>query len=138
MDADRPWSQRRLHFVGIGGAGMSGYALVTAQLGARVSGSDQSEGPAIERLRAQGVDVAVGHAAANVPAGDDVELVFSTAVPADNSEREEARRRGLPERHRSELLAELTAGRPTIAVAGAHGKTTTASMVAHVLRGCGM
>jgi UDP-N-acetylmuramate--alanine ligase len=138
MADDRPWAHRTLHFVGAGGAGMSGYALYAAQMGARVSGSDQREGPALARLRESGLDVAVGHDGANVPAGDDVELIHSTAVPADNPERQEAARRGLRDRPRAELLAEITAQRPTIAVAGAHGKTTTATMVAHVLRSCGM
>jgi UDP-N-acetylmuramate--alanine ligase len=138
MAEDRPWAGRTLHFVGAGGAGMSGYALYAAQMGARVSGSDQREGPAVARLRERGVDVAIGHAAGNVPAGDDVDVVHSTAVPADNPERQQAARRGLRDRPRAELLAEITSERPTIAVAGAHGKTTTATMVAHILRECGM
>jgi UDP-N-acetylmuramate--alanine ligase len=138
MTRDRPWAHRTLHFVGVGGAGMSGYALYAEQMGARVSGSDQREGPALARLRERGVDVVLGHAAENVPPGADVELVHSTAVPADNPERQEAARRGLRDRPRAELLAEITAERPTIAVAGAHGKTTTATMVAHILRACGM
>jgi UDP-N-acetylmuramate--alanine ligase len=138
MDAGTPWSGRILHFVGIGGAGMSGYARFAAQMGARVTGSDQRESPALVRLRDEGIPVVVGHAAENVPAGDDVEMVHSTAVPAGNPERAEAARRGIPDRPRSELLAEMTAGRPTIAVAGAHGKTTTATMTTHVLRACGM
>jgi UDP-N-acetylmuramate--alanine ligase len=137
MERSQPWAGRRLHFVGVGGAGMSGYALVAIQLGAGVSGSDQRESPALARLRARGAEVVVGHSATNVPDGDGVELVYSSAVPPDNVERREARRRGLVERPRADLLAELTAGRPTIAVAGAHGKTTTASVTAHVLRECG-
>ncbi len=76
----------------------------------------------------------IGHDAANVPEGDDVEIVYSSAVPAENPERVAARERGLAERPRAELLAELSALRRTIAVAGAHGKTTTASMIVHVLR----
>jgi UDP-N-acetylmuramate--alanine ligase len=138
MAEDRSWAHRTLHFVGVGGAGMSGYALFAAQMGARVSGSDQRESPTVARLREQGIDVAVGHDAANVPAGDDVELIHSTAVPADNPERQEAGRRGLRDRPRADLLAEITADRPTIAVGGAHGKTTTATMVAHVMRASGM
>jgi UDP-N-acetylglucosamine--N-acetylmuramyl-(pentapeptide) pyrophosphoryl-undecaprenol N-acetylglucosamine transferase len=77
----RPWAGRRLHLIGIGGAGMSGYARVAAQLGARVSGSDRSpDGPVAESLRELGVDVRAGHAAEHVPAGDDVEVVYSSAV----------------------------------------------------------
>ncbi|PTL55467.1 UDP-N-acetylmuramate--L-alanine ligase [Paraconexibacter algicola] len=130
---DGPWSHRRLHLIGVGGAGMSGYARVCAQLGARVSGSDRAEGPQLPGLRELGVDVHVGHDAANVPAGDDVEVVYSSAVPADNPERAAARERGLRAVPRAELLAELSALRRTLAIAGAHGKTTTTSMAAHVL-----
>ena len=134
--ASGPWSGRRLHFVGVGGAGMSGYARAAHALGAEVSGSDAAAGAYVERLAADGVlQASIGHAAANVPAGDDVELVYSSAVPAENPERAAARERGIPERPRAELLAELTALRRTIAVAGTHGKTTTASMLVHALRG---
>lgn len=135
----RPWSGRRLHFVGVGGAGMSGYVRAAHALGARVSGSDRADSPYLRRLREDGVLHAdVGHAAANVPAGEDVELVYSSAVAPDNPERAAARERGLRERPRAELLGELTALRRTIAVAGTHGKTTTSSMLAHALRGAGL
>jgi UDP-N-acetylmuramate--alanine ligase len=134
-----PWSGRKLHFVGVGGAGMSGYARAAHALGAQVSGSDRADSPYLERLRAEGVlEASVGHAAANVPAGEDVELVYSSAVPPENPERSAARERGLSERPRAELLAELTAVRRTIAVAGTHGKTTTSSMIVHALRAAGM
>jgi UDP-N-acetylmuramate--alanine ligase len=134
-----PWAGRRLHFVGVGGAGMSGYARAARALGAEVSGSDGADGPYLQRLAADGVLRArIGHEAANVPSGDDVELVYSSAVPADNAERRCARERGLRERPRAELLAELTALRRTIAVAGTHGKTTTASMAVHALRAAGL
>jgi UDP-N-acetylmuramate--alanine ligase len=135
---ERPWSGRRLHLIGVGGAGMSGYARVAVALGARVSGSDRAEGPALDALRALGVDAVAGHDAANVPAGHDVEVVYSSAVPPDNPERVAARERGLPEHPRASLLAQISALRRTIAVAGTHGKTTTSSMVAHILLGCGM
>jgi UDP-N-acetylmuramate--alanine ligase len=138
VTSDRPWSGRRLHLVGIGGAGMSGYARVATELGARVSGSDAAGGPMADALRALGMEIFLGHAAEHVPAGDDVEVVYSSAVRADNPEREAARARGLREHPRADLLAELSALRRTIAVAGAHGKTTTTSMVAHALLGCGM
>jgi UDP-N-acetylmuramate--alanine ligase len=138
VTGERPWSGRRLHLVGLGGAGMSGYARVATQLGARVSGSDRADGPALAALRELGVDVHVGHAAENVPPGGDVEVVHSTAIPLHNPEREAARARGIPDRPRAELLEELSRLKRTIAVAGAHGKTTTTSMVAHALLRCGM
>jgi len=129
---------RRLHFVGIGGAGMSGLALVAHALGARVTGSDRGESPYLERVRAAGMAPAIGHDAVNLPAGDDVEVVLSTAIAGDNPELVAARERGLVERHRGELLAELAALKRCIAIAGTHGKTTTASMAAHALLRCDM
>jgi UDP-N-acetylmuramate--alanine ligase len=133
---ERPWAGRRLHFIGIGGAGMSGLALVATALGADVSGSDRADSPTLKRLRAAGCTALVGHDAANVPV--DAEVVYSTAVPEDNPERAIARERGQAELHRADLLAEITALRRCIAVSGTHGKTTTSSMVVHVLRACGM
>jgi len=127
------WSSRRLHFVGIGGAGMSGLALVSQALGAQVTGSDRADSSYTERLREHGIEPAIGHAAANVPAG--AELVYSTAVPPSNPEREVARGREL---HRADLLAQIAALRACLAVTGTHGKTTTAGMVVHALRGCGL
>ncbi len=135
-DDEKRWAGRRLHFVGIGGAGMSGLALVAHALGAEVSGSDRAESPALERLRAAGATAVAGHEASNVPAG--AEVVYSTAIPEDNPERAIARERGQRELHRADLLAEITALRRCIAVTGTHGKTTTSSMVVHALRGCGM
>jgi UDP-N-acetylmuramate--alanine ligase len=129
---DRPWDGRRLHFVGIGGAGMSGLALVAKELGASVTGSDRSGGSSYAaRLREAGIEPAVGHDAANVP--DGAEVVYSTAIGPENPERAAAPR----ELHRADLLAELTRLRPTIAVSGTHGKTTTSSMLVHALRGSG-
>jgi UDP-N-acetylmuramate--alanine ligase len=133
--ADAPFAGRSLHFIGIGGAGMSGLALVAAELGARVSGSDQTDSPALERLRAAGAEVAAGHDAANLPAG--AEVVVSTAIPEDNVELAAARAAGATVLHRAQLLGELSRMKRTIAVTGAHGKTTTASMAAHALRGAG-
>src|ERR1700686_1845210 len=137
--SEHPWAGRRLHLIGVGGAGMSGYARAARALGAEVSGSDVARSPFLERLAVEGiVQARVGHAAANVPAGDGVEVVYSAAVPAENPERVSAREGGLPERSGAELLAELTGLRRTIAVAGTHGKTTTASMLVHALRAGGL
>jgi UDP-N-acetylmuramate--alanine ligase len=134
-----PWSGRRMHFLGVGGAGMSGYARAAHALGAQISGSDRADSPYLERLRADGVlEARIGHDAGNVPPGEDVEVVYSSAVPPENPERVAARERGLRERPRAELLGELTALKRTIAVAGTHGKTTTSSMLVHILRGAGM
>jgi UDP-N-acetylmuramate--alanine ligase len=118
---------------------MSGYARAAHALGAQISGSDSVSGPYLERLAADGVLVArVGHRAENLPAGEGVELVYSSAVGAENVERLAARERGIPERPRADLLGELSALRRTIAVAGAHGKTTTSAMLVHALRGAGL
>jgi UDP-N-acetylmuramate--alanine ligase len=139
MSEQRPWEGRRLHFVGVGGAGMSAYARAAHALGAEVSGSDGASSPYLARLRDDGVlEARVGHDAANVPPGEGVELVYSSAVPQENSERVAARERGIAERPRAELLGELSALRRTIAVAGTHGKTTTSSMLAHALRAAGL
>ena len=126
---------RSLHFIGIGGAGMSGLALVSRALGARVSGSDQAESTYCAGLRAAGIEPAIGHDAANVPAG--AELVVSTAIPPDNPSWPRGRAAGARVLHRGDLLGELSALKRTIAVSGTHGKTTTASMAAHALRECG-
>jgi len=134
-----PWRGRSIHLVGVGGAGMSAYARAAHALGATVTGSDAHDGPYLQALRSDGVlDASVGHAAANLPGGDRVELYHSSAVPAGNPERVAARERGVPEWPRARLLGELSAMRRTIAVAGTHGKTTTAAMVVHALRGAGL
>jgi UDP-N-acetylmuramate--alanine ligase len=127
------WSSRRLHFVGIGGAGMSGLALVAHALGAQVTGSDRAESAHTERLREHGIEPILGHAAGNVSAG--AEVVYSTAVAPDNPERQAACERQL---HRADLLAEIAALRRCIAVTGTHGKTTTAAMIVHALQGSGL
>ena len=134
-----PWRGRRLHILGVAGAGMSAYARAAAALGATVTGSDRADSPFARALAADGVLVArLGHAAANLPPGDDVEVVCSTAIAPDNVERRAALERGLRVHTRADLLGELTRLRRTIAVAGAHGKTTTASMIASALRACGL
>jgi UDP-N-acetylmuramate--alanine ligase len=129
------WPSRRLHFIGIGGAGMSGLALVCARLGVTVTGSDRSESSYMESLRAAGLEPAVGHDAANLPEG--AEVVVSTAIGEDNPELARARERGVEPIHRGALLAELCAEKRLIAIAGTHGKTTTTAMVAWALRAIG-
>jgi UDP-N-acetylmuramate--alanine ligase len=129
------WPNRKLHFIAIGGAGMSGLALVCHRLGAQVSGSDRAEGPYMEHLRAAGLAPRIGHDPDAVPA--DAEVVVSTAVSEDNPELEVARQRGQRVIHRGELLAEICATKRLLAVAGTHGKTTTAGMLAHALRAIG-
>jgi UDP-N-acetylmuramate--alanine ligase len=126
------WAGRRLHFVGIGGAGMSGLALIAAALGAQVSGSDRAPSSYTDRLVQHGIEPAFGHAAANVPPG--AEVVYSTAISADNPERQAA---GV-QLHRADLLAEIAALRRCLAVTGTHGKTTTSAMAVQALQGAGM
>ena len=123
---------QHIHFVGIGGIGMSGIAEVLANLGFRVSGSDQKKSEVTAHLEELKVEVTEGHDAANV--GDAHVVVRSTAVRDDNPEIIEARRRSIPVIPRAEMLAELMRMKPyTVAVAGSHGKTTTTSMVATIL-----
>jgi UDP-N-acetylmuramate--alanine ligase len=129
------WTGRRLHFIGVGGAGMSGLALVCRQLGADVSGSDRADSSYMERLRAVGLAPAVGHDAANLPGG--AEVIVSTAIDDGNPELMLARERGQAVRHRGELLAELCAEKRLIAIAGTHGKTTTTAMLVWALREIG-
>jgi UDP-N-acetylmuramate--alanine ligase len=128
----------RVHFVGIGGAGMSGIARIMLARGIYVSGSDSASSALLDDLRAHGARVQVGHASANLGdlgAGDT--LVVSSAIRADNPELTEASRRGMRVLHRAAALASIMAGRRVIAVAGTHGKTTTTSMLTTVLRECG-
>jgi UDP-N-acetylmuramate--alanine ligase len=125
----------RVHFTGIGGAGMSGIARIMLSLGVAVSGSDSAPSAQLDELAALGAVVSVGHAAANLGQADT--LVVSSAIRADNPELAAARQRGLRVLHRAAALACLMLGRQGIAVAGTHGKTTTTSMITTVLRGCG-
>jgi UDP-N-acetylmuramate--alanine ligase len=128
---------QHIHFVGIGGIGMSGIAEVLANLGFRVTGSDQKKSEVTARLEGLRVEVTEGHAAENV--GDAHVVVRSTAVRDDNPEIIEARRRSIPVIPRAEMLAELMRMKPyTVACAGSHGKTTTTSMVATVLGTAGL
>ncbi len=130
-----PFEGRSLHFVGIGGAGMSGLALVARSLGATVTGSDRAESAYWRQLRAARIEPTLGHNQANLPAEADV--VVSTAIPDDNPELAAARAAGATILHRGDLLGELSRMKRTIAVGGTHGKTTTASMAALALLECG-
>jgi UDP-N-acetylmuramate--alanine ligase len=121
-----------VHFVGIGGIGMSALARILHARGQRVSGSDVKETALTEELRAQGIDVAIGHDAANIDGARTV--VVSSAIERRNPEYAAALRLGIPILHRGELLAQLLAGRRGIAVCGTHGKTTTTAMTHAVLR----
>ncbi|GAO24976.1 UDP-N-acetylmuramate-L-alanine ligase [Alicycliphilus sp. B1] len=127
---------RHIHFVGIGGSGMCGIAEVLHNLGYGVSGSDLADSPTLRRLRALGVATHVGHAAAHIQGADAV--VTSTAVQQDNPEVLAARERKIPVVPRAVMLAELMRLRKGIAIAGAHGKTTTTSLVASVLAEAGL
>jgi len=122
---------RRLHFIGVGGAGMSGIAELMANLGYEVAGSDQRESATTRRLRGLGVQVYIGHRAGQVTDADAV--VVSTAIDEANPEIQEARARRIPVVRRAEMLAELMRFYYGVAVAGTHGKTTTTSLVASVL-----
>ena len=123
---------RHVHFVGIGGSGMSGIAEVLVNLGYKVTGSDLADSPTIRRLRQLGATVKIGHKAGQIEGADVV--VVSSAVQPDNPEVVEARRSGLPVIPRAEMLAELMRMKYGVAVAGSHGKTSTTSMIAAVLQ----
>ena len=127
---------RHIHFVGIGGAGMSGLAEMLLNLGYTVSGSDLSASPALTRLGGLGMRVFTGHGAAQVQGADAV--VTSSAVQADNPEVVEARRQRIPVVPRAQMLAELMRRQQGIAIAGTHGKTTTTGLVASVLAEAGL
>jgi UDP-N-acetylmuramate--alanine ligase len=125
-----------IHFVGIGGIGMSGIAEVMHNLGYKVQGSDVAEGYVVQGLRDMGIDVKIGHAADNL--GDAAVVVVSTAIKRANPEIEAALERRIPVVRRAEMLAELMRLKSTVAIAGTHGKTTTTSMVASVLTAGGL
>jgi UDP-N-acetylmuramate--alanine ligase len=128
---------RRVHFVGIGGIGMSGIAEVLLNLGYEVTGSDRKASATVERLRRLGARIRLGHAAEAIEEGTDV-VVISSAVRGGNVEIDEARRRGVPVIPRAEMLGELMRMKYGIAIAGSHGKTSTTSMVAQVLHRSGL
>jgi UDP-N-acetylmuramate--alanine ligase len=131
-----PESIGLVHFVGIGGIGMSGIAEALDNLGYRVQGSDLGEGSNVERLRGKGIEVFIGHRAENV--GEAEVVVASSAIPRDNPERVAARERHIPIVRRAEMLAELMRFGNAIAIGGTHGKTTTTSMVGALLDAGGL
>jgi UDP-N-acetylmuramate--alanine ligase len=142
IDARRPGADgplgpgvERVHLVGIGGAGMEGLARLLGAMGYRVTGSDVSEGPVIEDLRRSGIAVFHGHDAAHTRAAD--LLIHSAAIPESNPERQAASSAGIRQFRRAAALGLLSRGYDTVAVAGTHGKTTTASLIAAALHGAG-
>jgi UDP-N-acetylmuramate--alanine ligase len=127
---------KRIHFIGVGGAGMSGIAAVLLSLSYEVTGSDLKETEVTDRLKKMGAKITFAHKASNV-AGSDV-VVYSAAVPADNPEMVEAKRRAIPVIPRTEMLSELMRLKYGIAVSGTHGKTTTTSMIGLVMTQAGL
>ena len=127
---------RHIHFVGLGGAGMSGIAEVLFNLGYRISGSDLADSATLRRLQGLGIKTCLGHAAEHIDGADAV--VTSTAVTADNPEVLAARAKKIPVVPRALMLAELMRLKQGIAIAGTHGKTTTTSLVTSVLAEAGV
>jgi UDP-N-acetylmuramate--alanine ligase len=131
----RDWRNTRVHFVGIGGAGMSGIARIMSARGALVSGSDLHDSSNLAGLRTLGITVHIGHAASHL--GDASLVVRSSAIPLENVEIRAAQERGIAIIERAQALAELMKGKRSVAVAGTHGKTTTTSMLTVALQHCG-
>ncbi|MEM6459487.1 MAG: Mur ligase domain-containing protein [Planctomycetota bacterium] len=134
-----PLPGRRLHFVGVGGSGMSGLARLVRQRGAEVSGSDRGDTPGMAAVRAAGIDVTLEQTAAAVPAACDT-LVVSAAIPGDHPEVVEARRRGVEVVKYAAMLGRLMgqSGTAGVAIAGTHGKSTTTAILCHVLLSAGL
>ncbi len=133
----RDYKGKRVHMIGIGGSSMSGLAEMLMDKGYRVTGSDRSEGYLLGDVRAKGAEVYVGHRAENVQGADVV--VYTAAIPADNPERVEAERLGIPSMERAYLLGQLMEGyTEAVGICGAHGKTTTTSMLSQILVECGL
>jgi UDP-N-acetylmuramate--alanine ligase len=129
-------SQKKIHFIGIGGIGMSGIAWLCLKKGHRITGSDIKQSIITDKLVSEGADVEIGHRWENIK---DVDLVvYSSAVLAHNPELSEARKRGIPVFKRGEFLTSLAAGKQCIAVTGAHGKTTVSSMISTILKEAGL
>ena len=135
-----PLAVGTLHFIGIGGIGMSGIAEALNYMGYDVQGSDIKESANVERLRNKGITVHIGHNEDNIldsKGAPVAAVVYSTAVKQNNAEMQAALKHHVPTIRRAEMLAELMRLKPSIAVAGTHGKTTTTSLVGHVLDACG-
>lgn len=133
----RDYQGKHVHMIGIGGSSMSGLAEMLLKEGYTVTGSDNANSHAVERLRAMGIDVHVGHRAENVQGA--ALLIFSAAISPENPERQEAQRLGIPQMERSTLLGQLMQGhKQAVCVCGTHGKTTTSSMIAETLLECGL
>ena len=130
------WAGKRIHFIGIGGAGMSGLARISLSLGLKVSGSDSKDSSVVLALRALGADVFVGHQSSHIDGADVV--VYSNAISASNPEMARARELSLPLITRAQALAVLMSTSKSLAVAGTHGKTTTSSMLTVALQACGV
>ena len=130
-----PFQIGPLHFIGIGGIGMSGIAEVMHNLGYKIQGSDASESANVKRLRGLGIQIAIGHAREHL--GEAAVVVYSSAVKPDNPELAAARARHIPTVRRAEMLAELMRLKSAVAIAGTHGKTTTTTMVASLLEAGG-
>lgn len=128
-------ADKRVHFIGVGGAGMSGLARIMASEGIHVSGSDIKESSVLTALQTIGVEIKLGHAPANVDGADFV--VYSSAIDQDNSELAAARAQQIPQLTRAEALAILMSESKSVAVAGTHGKTTTTSMLTVAIQSCG-
>jgi UDP-N-acetylmuramate--alanine ligase len=139
-EASLPAELRRVHMVGIGGAGMSGIARILLDRGGMVSGSDAKESRSVRALRARGASITIGHDPSSLdslPGGPTAVITTHAAIPKTNPELVEARRRGVPVVLRPAVLAKLMAGRTTLMVTGTHGKTTTTSMLIVALQHCG-
>lgn len=132
---NRDWSNTRVHFMGIGGSGMSGIAKIMAARGAIVSGSDLHDSSSLNGLRSLGITVHVGHSAENL--GEPSIVIRSSAIPLDNPELVAAKEKGIEIVERAQALAELMVGKRSVAIAGTHGKTTTTSMLTVALQHCG-
>lgn len=126
---------KNIHMVGIGGVGMSALAQLLAHRGVKVTGSDREESPTTKLLEDKGISVQIGHGK-QIPDGTEL-LIYSDAIPADNSERVEAREKGIQQTSYFEMLGKISASMRTIAVAGTHGKTTTTGMIAKILSDAG-
>ncbi len=134
----KPSVMKHIHFIGIGGAGMSGLAEIAIARGIAVSGSDISDSPKIKALKKLGAKIGIGHRASNIGASVDLVVYTSAVARAKNPEIEAAKERGVRCVRRAEFLGELTRDLKTIAIAGTHGKTTTTAMIAHILIQAGL